>query len=120
MEKVCPGLFIVNRPTTTDYGRMMAGSLILCSPKYIPNPNRYSFEMSFNLSFCRNNGLLIENHGLWTQNEKMWADSSTANTPNSLPYPSAQISQLFWIDIFEKSFHHMSIVHAHYYAGLVG
>ena len=44
----------------------------------------------------------MKNHGLGTHNDKMCADMATAQLPKSLNY----------LGCFEKSPHHMSIVHA--------
>ena len=58
----------------------------------------------------------MENHGLGTLNDKMWADRSIGNIPNTLQIYSAHLHKLAIIwDIFEKRFHHMSIVHASNY-----
>ena len=51
--------------TATDYGHMMAKSLILCDPNSNSNPNPSKF-MGFGykgLVFCRNNGWL--NYGFY-------------------------------------------------------
>ena len=52
------------------------------------------------------------NHGAGTQNDKMCADSSTGNIPNTPQFirPICPNQPIIW-DIFEKSSHHMSIVH---------
>ena len=55
----------------------------------------------------------MENHGLGTHNDKICAYSSTENTP-SIPQfirPKSPNRPIIY-DIFEKSSHHMSIVHA--------
>ena len=55
----------------------------------------------------------MENHGLGTHNDKICAHSSTENTP-SIPQfirPKSPNRPIIY-DIFEKSSHHMSIVHA--------
>ena len=54
----------------------------------------------------------MENHGLGTHNDKMCAEISTENTPNTTQFirPICPNRPIIW-DIFEKSPHHMSIVH---------
>ena len=55
----------------------------------------------------------MENHGLGTHNDKICAHSSTENTP-SIPQfirPKSPNRPIIY-DIFEKSSHHMPIVHA--------
>ena len=52
----------------------------------------------------------MENQGLATNNDKMCADSLTGNTPQYIS-PICPNRPIIW-DIFEKSSHHMSIVHA--------
>ena len=51
----------------------------------------------------------MENHRLGTNNDKICADSSTGNTPQFI-WPIRQNRLIIW-DLFEKSSHHMSIVH---------
>ena len=51
----------------------------------------------------------MENHGLGTHNDERWAESSTGNTPQFIR-PICPNQPIIW-DIFEKSPHHMSIVH---------
>ena len=95
---------------STDFGRMMAKILFLCSPNLHPNPKcMYSFIMSQKL-FCRNNGLLMENHGLRTHNNKVCAESSTGNTQNIPLFfrPICPNRPLIW-DIVKKP---PSYVHA--------
>ena len=52
----------------------------------------------------------MENHELGTHNDNLCADSSTGNTPQFI-CPISPNWPIIW-DIFEKSSHHMSIVHA--------
>ena len=93
---------------------MYCGVLFCCSLLNISLyfPLKFLESLGF---FCRNDGWLIENHGLGLARDTQWqfcSESSTGNTPNTPQFiwPICPNRPIFGV-IFEKSSHHMSIVH---------
>ena len=65
------------------------------------------------LTFCRKNGLVMQNHGLGIHRDKIWADNNNLKYPK-IPHNlfgwSAQSAKIFGI-LEKKTAHWVSLVH---------